>query len=127
MPTEIGVITPYRKQAKELRAKLESYGGNLKIGSVEEFQGSERKVIIISTVQTATTRKGAKWWASSFFSSKRHTNVAISRAQQFLIVIGDPELMNRDEHWRHVLDAAHAAGPGHYKEVGKTIVPQKAA
>ena len=116
-PAEIGVITPYRKQAQKLREALQNISPDLKIGSVEEFQGSERKIIIISTVQTRNTLRGKKWWTSSFFSSKRHTNVAISRAQQFLIVIGDPWLMDKDQYWRQVLDAAAAAGEGHYRSV----------
>jgi putative helicase MOV10L1 len=55
----IGIIAPYRKQVEKIRLLLDSFGVNgIKIGSVEEFQGQERRVIILSTVFTNGTRIG---------------------------------------------------------------------
>jgi helicase MOV-10 len=53
-PTEdehIGVISPYNAQCGKIRQLLKSSPG-IKVGSVEEFQGQERRVIIISTVRS---------------------------------------------------------------------------
>lgn len=58
---ELGVVTPYRKQAEKIRLVLQQLGccegggakvkvGGVKVGSVEEFQGQEKTAIIISTV-----------------------------------------------------------------------------
>ena len=49
--TDIGVITPFRKQVLTLRALLRSRGlGAINVGSIDDFQGQEMAVIFISTV-----------------------------------------------------------------------------
>jgi superfamily I DNA and/or RNA helicase len=52
---EIGIITPYNKQAIKIKRALQSeLGPNhlIKVGTTEMFQGQERRVIIISTVRS---------------------------------------------------------------------------
>ena len=54
--SQLSVITPYRKQVEKIRQLLGVLGcgegswGGVKVGSVEEFQGQERKAVIISMV-----------------------------------------------------------------------------
>ncbi|KFR11161.1 Putative helicase Mov10l1, partial [Opisthocomus hoazin] len=49
--TDIGVITPYRKQVEKIRFLLRSIDlADIKVGTVEEFQGQEYMVVILSTV-----------------------------------------------------------------------------
>ena len=49
---DIGIITPYRRQVQKLRWRLEERGmTDITVGTTEEFQGQERKVIIVSTVR----------------------------------------------------------------------------
>ena len=50
--SDIGVVTPYRKQVEKIRLLLGRVvgGEGVKVGSVEEFQGQERTAIIVSTV-----------------------------------------------------------------------------
>uniref|UniRef100_A0A8C9WQU1 Helicase ATP-binding domain-containing protein n=1 Tax=Scleropages formosus TaxID=113540 RepID=A0A8C9WQU1_SCLFO len=48
--TDIGVITPYRKQVEKIRLLLHRVGlMDIRVGSVEEFQGQEALVVILST------------------------------------------------------------------------------
>lgn len=75
-----------------------------KVGSVEEFQGQERKVIILSTVRSdeGLLEKDAKY-ALGFVASKQRLNVAISRARCLLVIIGNPHLLVKDISWRNLL------------------------
>ncbi|KAL9927016.1 putative RNA helicase armi [Glossina fuscipes fuscipes] len=50
----IGIITPFIKQAKHLRNLFDdAYVAMPKIGIVEEFQGQERDIILISGVRSS--------------------------------------------------------------------------
>ncbi|KAI6196000.1 hypothetical protein M3Y94_01056800 [Aphelenchoides besseyi] len=98
-PEDVGVISPYRYQTYLLTTALNnsSIRGKEKItiDSVERFQGSERKVIIIST--TRTNQLG-------FVACDRRLNTSITRAMNLLIVIGDEYSLSRHESWKRFLD-----------------------
>jgi helicase MOV-10 len=57
---EIGIISPYQGQVRKIRDLMNKkfqFASNLDwkevtVGSTEQFQGQERKVIIISTVRS---------------------------------------------------------------------------
>jgi len=52
-PADIGIVSPYRGQLSKIHRALERKKlGGISVGSVEEFQGQERRVIIISTVRS---------------------------------------------------------------------------
>lgn len=81
---DIGIITPYTCQVKEIRSLGDSFfnGKQPKVGSVEEFQGQEKNVIIISTVRSK--KKNISHDADyglGFINNKNRLNVAISRAR----------------------------------------------
>lgn len=99
--SEIGVVTPYRKQVEKIRTLLKAnHFKDVTVGSVEEFQGSERRVIIISTVRSSTEfLESDNRHKLGFLSNPKRFNVAITRAQALLIVIGNPEILQYDKYW----------------------------
>jgi len=110
-PDEIGVIAPYKSQVRAIRELLRPPGVGLKevtVGSVEQFQGQERKVIIFAT--TRSNSEVDKRKAMGFVQNRQRMNVAITRAQSLLIVVGDPEVLGKDELWRTFLNYASLRG-----------------
>ena len=69
------------------------------VGSVEKFQGNERRVIILSTVKSGYGRKDL-----GFLTDYQRMNVAVTRAKELLIVIGNPVLLKKDENWRELIN-----------------------
>ncbi|KAJ8912969.1 hypothetical protein NQ315_000025 [Exocentrus adspersus] len=103
--TEIGIITPYIKQVKEIRSLfIEAEFDIPKIGTVEEFQGQEFEVVILSTVRSCQEYVSVDVRHSlGFITSPRRLNVALSRAKALLFIIGNPNLLCQDVYWNSVL------------------------
>ncbi|KAG8227620.1 hypothetical protein J437_LFUL004232 [Ladona fulva] len=104
-PSDIGIITPYVEQVKTIRNLL---GDNClplpKVGTVEEFQGQERLVILLSCVRTSQSQIAVDLvYALGFVSSSNRMNVATSRARALLIILGDPHLLQHDPLWNKVI------------------------
>ncbi|CAH1265716.1 MOV10L1 [Branchiostoma lanceolatum] len=102
---DLGIITPYRKQVEKLRLLLGSVGlDEVKVGSVEEFQGQERLIIIISTVRSTTNMlKFDTVHTLGFLSNPKRFNVSITRAQALLIMVGNPHVLGQDPYWLSLL------------------------
>nr|XP_039250020.1 RNA helicase Mov10l1-like [Styela clava] len=109
--SDIGVIAPYRTQVEKLRIMLRAIciDGGIKVGSVEEFQGQERSVIIISTVRSNSGAKPIPGDGLSvrgtlgFLSNSKRFNVATTRAKILMIILGNPYVLSIDSHWRALL------------------------
>ncbi|XP_035129894.2 RNA helicase Mov10l1 isoform X5 [Callithrix jacchus] len=95
--SDIGVITPYRKQVEKIRILLRNVDlMDVKVGSVEEFQGQEYLVIIISTVRSNEDRFEDDRYFLGFLSNSKRFNVAVTRPKALLIVLGNPHVLFRD-------------------------------
>ncbi|KAL5514267.1 hypothetical protein ACEPAG_2355 [Sanghuangporus baumii] len=108
---DIGVITPYRAQVLKLRQLLRPFAPEATIGSVEEFQGQERKIIIISTVRSSPDKITFDLRHTlGFVASPRRFNVAVTRAQALLVVVGDPFVLGLDPLWREFINHVDLRG-----------------
>jgi hypothetical protein len=104
-PKTIGVVTPYNGQVQLIKNKLAADSDiaamllpdskmTIEVKSVDGYQGRERDVIIFSTVRS--NRRGN----IGFLTDWRRLNVALTRARQALLVIGDIDtLAEGDKHW----------------------------
>lgn len=94
-PRDIVIVTPYRKQEREIRARLRAVAGetaalDVRIETVERIQGQEADVVILSL---CSSQPGGSL-------SDQHLNVAITRCRRKRIVLGAPA----------ILDARNAGG-----------------
>jgi len=110
-PAHIGIITPYRAQCTKLRTALRPFASEIKIGSVEEFQGDERRVIIITTVRSSRDYINYDLRHTlGFVANPRRFNVAVTRAKALLIIVGNPLVLGLDPLWRSYLNSVHIGG-----------------
>ena len=75
------------------------------LGSVETFQGQERRVIIISTVRSENSLlQHDLRYNLGFVANEKRFNVAVTRAKALLIVVGNPRVIETDtKNWLHLL------------------------
>lgn len=78
-----------------------------KIGTVEEFQGQERPIIIISTVRSAESlvSEDIRNYLG-FVRNPQRINVALTRAQVAVLLFCNPNLLCKDPLWYKVIDYA---------------------
>ncbi|KAK0395422.1 hypothetical protein QR680_001273 [Steinernema hermaphroditum] len=82
-PCDIGVMVTYKYQAKVIKEMLED--SRIEVNTVDQYQGREKKVMIMSLVHTDFNRN------CELLSDPRRINVAVSRAQAKLIIVGHSE------------------------------------
>ena len=94
-----------RQQVQKLKERFKKKNlENIKVGSTEMFQGQERKVIIISTVRSSEDWVGSDVRHNlGFLDNPKRFNVAITRAQALLIIVGNPLVLRLDPHWGALL------------------------
>ena len=81
---EIFALSPYRPQVRLLATKLRDKGmGRVIVQTVEKSQGDQNIVVVLSTVRCNT--RGSY----GFVGDERRLNVAMTRAQRGLIIVGD--------------------------------------
>jgi len=91
----IGVIAPYQQQILLIRElltdadELMPYTKSITINTVDSFQGQERDVIYLGLTRSNAERN------IGFLSDIRRMNVAMTRAKQKLVVIGDSVTLSR--------------------------------
>ncbi len=90
-PHDIGVITPYRAQGREIRNLLRRTlpatepRRQIIIDTVERMQGQEREVVLVSL---ATASAGFAASLAHFFFQPQRLNVTITRPRTKLIIVG---------------------------------------
>ncbi|MEL6179144.1 MAG: DEAD/DEAH box helicase family protein, partial [Myxococcota bacterium] len=100
LPTQIGVISPFRAQVQLLRQmldkRLQGYAAHVDIDTVDRFQGGEKEIILVSFV--ASDRE------SLFLADARRLNVTLTRAKSKLVVFGNLATLGLiSEHFQNLI------------------------
>jgi superfamily I DNA and/or RNA helicase len=78
----VAVISPYKAQVNYLKSLLDSWE-DVRVGTVDSFQGQESEAVFISLVRSNDKNE------IGFLADTRRLNVALTRAKKKLVVIGD--------------------------------------
>jgi DNA replication ATP-dependent helicase Dna2 len=96
----IGVITPYRAQISRIRKELElsvpALSPYITVDTVERYQGGARDIIIISLCTNKLSQLESLVSLSAE-GTDRKLNVALTRAKEQIIIIGNDEILQSNE------------------------------
>lgn len=95
----IGVITPWRAQIACIRAALSKEGLDelpVTVDTVERYQGGARDIIVLSVCVNDISQLEQVVSLSADRMVDRKLNVAVTRARQQLVVVGNPELLRQN-------------------------------
>ncbi|MDE6042352.1 MAG: DNA2/NAM7 family helicase, partial [Muribaculaceae bacterium] len=109
--TTVGVIVPYRNQIAAVRRRLQAVcapAAAISIDTVERYQGSQRDHIIYG----CTVRKEAQleFLTDSTITDTdgtvvdRRLNVALTRAREYLIIVGNPRILSLNPVYADLID-----------------------
>lgn len=101
----VGVITPYRAQIAQIKEVLEEEDllpSWLTIDTVERYQGGARDIILISLCTNSLSQLDALISLSED-GVDRKLNVALTRAKEQLILLGNPEVLQYNPIYKKLL------------------------
>mmetsp|Transcript_37107 Transcript_37107/g.63105 ORF Transcript_37107/g.63105 Transcript_37107/m.63105 type:complete len:280 (-) Transcript_37107:163-1002(-) len=104
-PSTIGAMSPFRGQVALIRKLLrKKYYHDVNVGTIENYQAVEQDVIVLSL-----TRSNSDFVSHDvekrmgIFGQPKQLNVAMTRAENLFIVVGNPDVMWNDPCWRQWL------------------------
>jgi len=110
----ITVLATYVAQVGALRRKLQSDGlPNVRVASVDNFQGEENDIILLSLVRNDGRPDGAnhKGATIGFLATSNRVCVALTRARNGLFIFGNAGLLSaRSKLWKDALDDLRGRG-----------------
>lgn len=101
----IGIITPYRSQIAEIKRQLsDELVEVISIDTVERYQGSQRRVIIISLAVNHLHQLRKLHVLNHDGTVDKKLNVALTRARNHLIVIGNNDILQQSPIYKVLID-----------------------
>jgi superfamily I DNA and/or RNA helicase len=101
---DIGVVASFRAQVLLIRTMLRSVGlGAIRVGSIDDYQGQEEEVVIVSTVFAGRRSKGKSKVDLGLLGNPRRFNVAVTRASSLLVVVGKSSSILHDPCWNDLI------------------------
>jgi DNA replication ATP-dependent helicase Dna2 len=104
----LGIITPYRNQIAKIRYELEKAEVDdyqrITVDTVERYQGSQRDIILISFCVNNVLQLRNLVSMAEDGKTDRKLNVAITRARQQMIFIGNENLLRKNQIYKELLE-----------------------
>jgi superfamily I DNA and/or RNA helicase len=93
---DIGVITPYTRQVKEIAERLSNnqIPKGVEVRTVDGFQGREKEIILISLVRSNDENE------IGFLVNQQRMNVLLTRAKCAMIVFGNKRTLISNDLWK---------------------------
>ena len=98
---DVLIVAPYNAQVSDLSNRLP----NVQVGTVDKFQGQQAPVVIYS-MTTSSPEDAPR--GMEFLYSLNRLNVATSRAQAVVVVVGTPRLLEPECHSPRQMQLANA-------------------
>lgn len=105
-PKKSVFITPYNGQLYQAKDYFSDFGFQ-RLSTIDSFQGQEAECIILSLVRSNTNQQ------IGFLNDYRRINVALTRAQKKLYIIGDSATIGADAFYGKMLDYFEEIGAYH--------------
>lgn len=105
---DVGIISPYRAQVQYLKRLIKKYDffkpyrRLISVNTVDDFQGQERDVILISLVRSNDEGQ------IGFLKDLRRMNVAMTRARMKLIILGNKDTMTQHPFYKKLWEYVEA-------------------
>lgn len=113
-PQDICIMSPFRAQVHLLRLTIRKEPfllSGINIGPMEAFQGLESRLTIVYTTRVRSRfLDGDRATGSGIINEPKRFNVALTRAKEGLIVIGNPYTLARDPYWLTFMNFCHRNG-----------------
>lgn len=90
-PDDIIIVTPYNAQRRKIADALRRAGIDVRVGTVDKFQGQEASVVFYS-MATSNGEDGPR--DLSFLFERNRFNVAVSRAMAMSVLVCAPTLLD---------------------------------
>ncbi|KAI8826542.1 P-loop containing nucleoside triphosphate hydrolase protein [Fimicolochytrium jonesii] len=122
---EVGVMSPFREQVKRIRSMLRKTTirtsgvpskkaktlRDVNVGTVEDYQGQEFPIILISPVRTRPSALAKDMENDmGLIGFPKRFNVAVTRAKSLCVVVGRVELLVRDAGWSEWIGGVQTRG-----------------
>ncbi|XP_069507003.1 3'-5' exoribonuclease HELZ2-like isoform X1 [Ambystoma mexicanum] len=122
LPKDIAILTPYNAQVGEINQCLQKEGlHGINVCTIMKSQGSEWRYVVLSTVRSCSQyeadRKPTKSWLNKNLGSvtdQNQINVAITRAQEGLCILGNRHLLLCCFMWKRLLE--------HYRQRNASVL-----
>ena len=112
-PETIGIITPFRAQIALIKEALETTElelPDITIDTVERYQGGARDIILLSLC-TNSPEQLKQMISLSDEQVDRKLNVALTRARQQVVILGNRDVLNGNKIYRNLLRSIERMHP----------------